>query len=427
MIFVAARFVRGLFLNGLLVLLAMVLIPSLVHAGELKLAWDPNTETDLAGYRIHYGSASRNYDQVMDVGDNTSCTVSGLVEGRTYYFAATAVNREDIESDFSNEVRATISSANQAPVANAGPDQNVSEGVTVTLSGANSMDPQGGTLTYSWSQVSGTQVTLSRSSRVQTTFTAPNVGSNGETLGFELTVTDSSGLQSSDTCLVNVLSVNQPPLADAGSDQSVNQGARVTLDGSGSSDPERLALTYLWQQTGGSSVTLSSQYVARPTFTAPSAGQGGQSLTFQLTVTDSGGLQARDFCNVNVVSADQAPGASAGPDQTVNQGASVTLNGTGSDDPDGDTVTYSWLQTSGAPVTLSDSTAAQPRFTASTGGTSSTLVFRLTVTDPEGLTASDLCSVVVNGSTEISTLSTSHSSSRSGSGSRSSRSRYWRR
>ncbi len=405
MIFVGARCVRAFFLRLFFVFFSVVFVSSIVHAGEVTLAWDPNTETDLAGYRIHYGSASRNYDQAMEVGDNTSCTVSGLVEGRTYYFAATAVNREDIESDFSNEVRATISSANQAPVANAGPDQKVSEGVTVTLSGANSMDPQGGTLTYSWSQVSGTQVTLSRRSRVQTTFTAPNVESNGETFGFELTVTDSSGLQSSDTCLVNVLSVNQPPLADAGSDQSVNQGARVTLDGSGSSDPNGLALTYQWDQTGGSSVSLSSKYVARPTFTAPSAGQGGQSLTFQLTVTDSGGLQTRDFCSVNVVSANQAPVADAGPDQTVNQGASVTLNGAGSDDPDGDTVAYNWMQTNGAPVTLSDSTAAQPRFTASTGGTSSTLVFRLTVTDPEGLSVSDQCSVIVNGTSGSSSYS----------------------
>jgi hypothetical protein len=89
--------------------------------------------------------------------------------------------------------------------------------------------------------------------------------------------------------------------------------------------------------------------------------------------------------------------ANAGPDQNVNEGVTVSLNGTGSADPDGGMITYSWLQTSGSPVALDNPGSAQPRFLAATGGSTSSLVFRLTVTDPEGLSGSDQCSVMVTG------------------------------
>jgi hypothetical protein len=81
----------------------------------------------------------------------------------------------------------------------------------------------------------------------------------------------------------------------------------------------------------------------------------------------------------------------------VNEGVSVTLNGTGSTDPDGGILTYSWLQTAGVPVTLNNPGSAQPSFLGSTGGMTSSLGFRLTVTDPEGLSGSDQCSVIVAG------------------------------
>jgi fibronectin type 3 domain-containing protein len=398
MFFVETVCLRSLFLRGFLLLLCAFFTPSVVHAAEVNLAWDPNTEPDVAGYKVYYGLGSRSYDHVMEVGNSTSCVVTGLEQGRTYYFAATAVNTANIESDFSNEVSAALSTSNQQPLANAGPDQNVNEGVVVTLNGANSIDPEGGALTYSWYQVSGTHVTLSNPSAAQTTFMPPNVGPNGETLGFQLTVTDSAGLQSADTCLVNVLWINQPPSANAGTDQSVNEGTIVTLNGSRSVDPDGLALSYKWTQTSGTLVALSNPYLAQPTFLAPGVGEAGESLMFQLTVTDSGNLQARDTCIVNVVWVNQPPAANAGPDRNVNQGVTVTLDGTGSTDPDGGILAYSWLQTGGTPaVTLDNPNSAQPRFQANTGGASTSLVFRLTVTDPEGLSASDQCSVGVSG------------------------------
>lgn len=74
------------------------------HAAQVTLSWDPNAETDLAGYKVSYGKASGNYDTTVDVGKITGCTLDGLQEGTTYYFAAKAYNTASLESGYSNEV-----------------------------------------------------------------------------------------------------------------------------------------------------------------------------------------------------------------------------------------------------------------------------------------------------------------------------------
>jgi hypothetical protein len=285
---------------------------------------------------------------------------------------------------------------NNPPVANAGPDQSVNEGVTVTLNGSNSSDPGGSIVSYQWTQTGGTAVTLSSSTLVQPTFSTPNVGPSSASLTFQLTVTDSGGLKATDTCTVNVTWVNAPPTASAGPDQTVNEGVTVTLNGSGSSDPDNGIGSYLWTQTGGAAVTLSSSTSAQPTFRAPNVGSGGTSLTFQLTVIDGGGLQATDTCIVNVTDVNLPPIANAGPDQTVNEGVTVTLNGSGSSDPDNGIGSYLWTQTGGTAVTLSGTTVVQPTFKAPNVGPAGTsLTFRLTVTDNGGLQATDTCIVSV--------------------------------
>lgn len=79
-----------------------------VNAGDLIVSWDPNTEPDLLGYRIYYGTSSGNYTTVIDVGNVTNYTVSGFSEGIEYFFAVTAYDTAYNESDFSLEVSATI-------------------------------------------------------------------------------------------------------------------------------------------------------------------------------------------------------------------------------------------------------------------------------------------------------------------------------
>jgi hypothetical protein len=100
------------------------------------------------------------------------------------------------------------------------------------------------------------------------------------------------------TATFSLLTTNQAPTAHAGVDQEVYVGETVTLDGSGSTDPDvGDSLTYGWGQTGGAPVMLSDPGAVRPTFVAPT--QTGH-LTFTLTVSDTGGLWDRDTVVVKV-------------------------------------------------------------------------------------------------------------------------------
>lgn len=79
-----------------------------VELVELTLTWDPNTEPDLAGYILYWGFSSSDYVFSVDVGNQTSYTVTDLAPGATYYFAVTAYNTSGLESDYSNEVVYTV-------------------------------------------------------------------------------------------------------------------------------------------------------------------------------------------------------------------------------------------------------------------------------------------------------------------------------
>ena len=85
-------------------------VSSVVNAADINFAWDANTEADLAGYKIHAGSASGTYDQTVDVENVTAYTWSGFSDGE-WFFAATAYDTAGNESDFSNEVSLVIDTA----------------------------------------------------------------------------------------------------------------------------------------------------------------------------------------------------------------------------------------------------------------------------------------------------------------------------
>jgi uncharacterized repeat protein (TIGR01451 family) len=191
---------------------------------------------------------------------------------------------EGDETNNSDDADVTVE--NVAPVADAGSDQYVLLNATATLDGSGSSDANGDTLTYGWTQTGGPSVTLSDASALSPTFTAP---SSETVLTFTLTVTDSHSMADAtpDQVVVNVTD-NLPPVANAGDDQSVSAGDTVTLDGSGSADPDgNTPLSYGWAQSGGPSVALSDATAESPTFTAPGS---ATVLTFTLTVTDSLGL-----------------------------------------------------------------------------------------------------------------------------------------
>ena len=138
---------------------------------------------------------------------------------------------------------------------------------------------------------------------------------------------------------VTISTVNSPPVANAGSDQSVAVGATVTLDGSDSKDVDGDPLTYLWSLDTvptGSKATLANPTTRTPSFTVDKAG----TYIIALVVNDGAVDSAPDY--VVVTTLNSKPVADAGADQTAKVGGTVTLNGSGSTDADGDPLTYHW-------------------------------------------------------------------------------------
>jgi fibronectin type 3 domain-containing protein len=78
--------------------------------GQVTLTWDASMDPDVGGYKVYYGTVSRDYDVSLDMGIWTSCTIASLEHGETYYFAVTAYNNEGSESGYSNEVSIEIGS-----------------------------------------------------------------------------------------------------------------------------------------------------------------------------------------------------------------------------------------------------------------------------------------------------------------------------
>lgn len=286
------------------------------------------------------------------------------------------------------------------PIANAGPDQSVQEGALVTLHGAGST---GVSLTYQWNQVSGPTVALSGGTTANPTFTAPHVQAAGATVTLDLVVCEgsSSNCSDPDSMNVHITNINQPPVADAGPDQTVQEHSPVILNGTGSYDPDIDAITYHWTQLFGPAVTLLNANTAHPTFTAPAVGATGATLVFDLTVTDPHNLTASDSISVFVTNINQNPVANAGPDQTVSENTAVTLNGTASYDPDLDTLHFTWTQTAGPPVALTGANTANPTFTApAVGAGGATLTIQLVVSDGQASSAPDTVNVHVLGTND---------------------------
>ena len=186
----------------------------------------------------------------------------------------------------------------------------------------------------------------------------------------------------------NLTGGNQLPVANAGADQSITLPTNsATLNGSASKDPDGSISTYKWTEVSGPS-TYSLANSSAATTAVSNLVQG--TYVFRITVTDNKGATASDDITINVAAAvtNKAPIANAGADQNITLPLStVTLNGSSSNDPDGNIASYKWSEVSGpTQFTISNLAIVSPILTNLVHGA---YVFRLTVTDNKGATATD--------------------------------------
>ncbi len=233
-----------------------------VWAAQVTLAWDANTPTP-DGYRLYrrIQGTAYNYNQPTWTGNAATCTLTDLSNATQYCFVVRAYSGT-AESGDSNEICYLTSTPTPTPV----PE----DVFTPTPTPAATPRPITTATPTPTATPRATATPMPTATARPTATPVPNL----------------------------------PPVADAGDNQTIASGGKVTLNGTKSYDPEEQAIAYEWIQTGGTSIALSAATVSKPTFTAPTVAIG-QSVTliFELTVTDSKAISAVDTCLVQVTGA----------------------------------------------------------------------------------------------------------------------------
>lgn len=320
----------------------------------------------------------------------------------------------------------TISSGS-APVADAGDDQNGNVGDTISLDGSQSWDKLGRDLSYDWSfaQVPGTSALTGLSG---STTASPSFDPDVSGLYLVALVVD-NGLEVSrpDTIIVRInAGDSDAPIADAGGDVEGDDCTNIPIDGSASFDPNGEPLTYAWdleERPEGSSATMSAFADSTAAVTSFYPDVDGD-YVLSLSVHDGVGWSVPDEVELYAAEREYNSPASVNPGSTVEyEGGEANCEATGVsgyycgrceaqtitlgadaliNDPDGDTVQYSWSVESGTSVIASPNrlvttaTVSNAQPTGPDACEPNSYTFRLTATDCTGQESSQTVTHIVN-------------------------------
>ena len=330
----------------------------------------------------------------------SSTNVSGLIAG-VYVFRMTV--KDNGGATTADDVQVTVKAAtappaNQAPTTNAGSDVTITLPTSSTSFTATASDPDGTISTYAWTQVSGPNTAA-----IQTA-AASSTNISGLIAGvyvFRMTVKDNGGATTADDVQVTVKAAtappaNQAPTTNAGSDITITLPTSSTSFTATASDPDGTISTYAWTQVSGPNTAAIQTAAASSTNVS---GLIAGVYVFRMTVKDNGGATAADDVQVTVKSApvNQAPTTNAGSDITITLPTSSTSFSATASDPDGTISTYAWTQVSGPNTATIQKPAASA--TNVSGLIAGIYVFRMTVTDNSGATATDGIQVTVKAAT----------------------------
>ena len=299
---------------------------------------------------------------------------------------------------------------NDLPTAEAGVSRSVNEDAVVTLTGTGTDVDAGDqeVLNYRWTQTGGSPTVLFNVDTAMATFTAPNLTAN-TILTFTLTVIDRQLGTATATVTITVIGTNDPAVISGDLAGSVTEGTVSAVSGRLIvSDPEGADTFQVQPPVIGTYGTFT---LDPPAFDnvewsyrlgntpgnaqedATNALAAGQEGIDAFTVTAADDTEAT--VTITVTGTNDAPTATVvgGAVRFAPQGALVTLVGRGDDPDTGDSLTYAWTQTGTPVVALMDADTATATFTTPPVATTTTLMFELTVTDPQN--ARDTATVTV--------------------------------
>ncbi len=330
-----------------------ILLPLLIlaaafnaSAADITIAWDANTEADLAGYKIYYGTASRNYSTSEDVGDTTSYTIENLDEGVTYYFAAKAYDSSQNESGYSAELVHTISLPNRSPDIPQEPS-GATSGYPNTAYGFSTAgsDPDGDALQYRFAWGDGSTSSWGASSRTHSWSSTGTFCVKAQALDAHSAVSDWSA------CLnINIAEQVHTITASADSNGRIVPAGSLTVP-------------------RGSDQTFSIQ--PDPNYHVSNVLVDNNPLGAADTYTFYNVTQNHSI-RVQFAGDNQLPVSQAGTDQSVFVNTTVQLDGSGSSDADGNSLTYNWsfvAKPGGSSAALSNTKVVKPTFDVDVAGT----------------------------------------------------------
>lgn len=259
-----------------------------------------------------------------------------------------------------------LATCNEQPVARVTAPNTATKRSAISLDGSHSYDPDGDSLKYQWwlhPEVSSSGAKLMANTDPTAAFT-PDVSGR-----YDVALVVNDGQLDSVPMILTVAVNNTAPIASAKTNLTGPVNTPIILDGSKSSDPDGDSLTYAWTLTSqppGSTAQLGKANTSQAVLTPDVMGI----YNAQLVVNDGEANSAPANVRAVVGIAGTNPVASAGPNQTVPVGSLVTLDGTGSTDPNGQTLTYAWSFAAfpGTAPALSDPSSPHPTFTPTVPG-----------------------------------------------------------
>ena len=320
----------------------------LVTASEVVLDGGGSSDPDgrITSYEWTFGDGSAGSGRVVR---------HAYAESGTYEVGLTV--RDDSGAPLNVDQDTALVRVNEAPIADAGPDLVAAPGQKLVFDGWGSVDPDGTVEAWLWRFGDGSEA---QGRQVGHAFAEPGH------YRVELTVRDDTGQDAAFDVDEVLVSVNAPPVANAGPDVLIPPGAKLTLDGTASFDPDGEIEVWRWDFDDLATPVFAA--APKRTFDEPGV------YTAQLTVIDASDALNASSSDEVLIHVNHAPVAEAGPEITTDE-LIVTLDGSGSVDADGDTLIFTWDLGDGSPPLLGQKVShAYPR-----GG-----VFPVTLTVDDG-------------------------------------------